>query len=373
MKDTYIRPSLKPLARICASAAVPVDYKVERPNEERALGQANHELLALMALGNTPKTDFINKTAEYYRVDPLRLIELYGNGEEAFETLRPYFPTPEVEMKLPGGGTADLVQIDVDEIIAAAVADWKKRKSADVKWQVLDYCRGVRQVMIDRGLEVGGRTFKGVAVYCEGGGYDVWDFRDADFEMAEQEEARIRRDAGKVYVTGDHCSFCPRFHTCGPYHEEGVRGASALMKLDDPSALSLADAADLYGKAKVVEEQLGAFRRWLSAVLKESDGTLPLGNGKELYVQTAKDRHVNPALAWPVLQQVLDPSQLEQALEVKLGYVIKAVRAANGLKETGITKKEAEETLMQALRDVDALSITERQRLGTRKERKDEA
>ena len=95
----YVRPSLWPTVQLCPSAALPVAYVVERPDEERNLGSAGHELYQMLPKGHEIAPDDIIVTAKAWQVDPLRLSALVEGAKEAWETLQPYFPSAEVEYR----------------------------------------------------------------------------------------------------------------------------------------------------------------------------------------------------------------------------------------------------------------------------------
>ena len=376
LEEPYkIRPSLKPLAHICPSAVEPTEYKVDRPSKERDLGQATHYLLARTAEGMDMTITEIVSAGTRYRVDQFQLADNFFNGLEAWRTLKPYFPDPLVEVPLYTGGTADVLQIDLDKEIAAVVLDWKKRKSQDTRPQVLDYAHGAREHMRNLGMKVEGRKFKAVAVYTEGGGYDVWTFTDEDFAQREEREERIRAEAGKVFAPGEHCGICPRFHTCGPREAQGASGLRLLQSAQllepehDTGLMTREKAVEMWKSTQVIYQALGEFKGWLKAVLEESGTTLPLGNGKEVYIQTQKVSDIDPSLAWPVLiREGLTSLEMKEVLSVGLDKAKKIIRSKHGKDIDGILKKEAEYNFMQRLSVADAVSISERTKLATRNE-----
>ena len=165
--------------------------------------------------------------AEAYQVDPLELSELFSGAQEAWAALRPYFGEPRAEVDLTGSGRCDVLDLFPRADCNLIVLDWKKRWAENARAQVVRYAKAA----VDT-LRVNPTTaqpwagvVKGVAVYCETGTYDVWDFTAADFDAMEETEANVRRAIGQTFNPGDHCSHCPRRFRC----DKRLEGSRAAM------------------------------------------------------------------------------------------------------------------------------------------------
>lgn len=348
------RPSLWPVATICPSASIAPAVRVEEASDPgRDTGQAVHALIRRAALGEEVTADMVRAESERCGVDPLAVADLFERGAEALASLAPYLPSPLAEVRLEDvNGTADLLQLDLDDHIAVVVVDWKMREYLDPVPQLRRYAwGGVRKLERDGG-EVRGRRVIGAAVWLATGQAEIFDFTPEDFEEMHAEERRLAERAGKDYKTGTHCIYCPRKHECPAV---AAQAGQALALIRDGSTVDIPLTREAIAEAYVHLPLIERAVEWLKekAKLEAADEPIPLPNGKNLSVDRFRTTVVvDPSAAFPVLQEHgLTHDDLTRTVNVILGRVKTIVRSRVPRGQ----KKDAEAALVASLRQAGAI------------------
>jgi hypothetical protein len=366
----------------CASSLIPAKDPVhETDTDPQNIGTAVHDLLRLHVEGEAIDEATISHvcTRERADIDEVGMRVRYGiqaweGHKDKKDGLKHYFDRVgaeeafEVTMLLRVAGKRVSVTLTGHPDLGGSdcTMDYKGgRVYSNYVWQVQGYnyakhrTWGILLWLIDRRYDV------------------VKAMPRAEFEAAIAEQLAL---VGKEYNPGSHCGFCPRRDECGA-RQKRMRGVYELLvgtddelrvlkqerddllagileilndyKLDsaiDANPKSVAESLrKLVSEARVVhapregiltsEKDLARaypLKRQLESCIKAYDtalgawldehGSLPLGDGTEVYIREETRREVDVQTAWPVLAEALTVEQLAMCVNLGVTAISEAVK-----------------------------------------------
>jgi hypothetical protein len=344
----------------CASSLVPTDNPVhETDTDPQNVGIATHDLLRMHVEGREVAEDTITEVCTRERAERAEVAMRFHYGVKAWAEVGKYFDRVGAEepfeqpMMLRVGDTRYTVILTGRPDLGGSevTLDFKGgRVWSDPAWQLHGYNYACRRKW-------------GIAVWLIPQRCDVQAAMGRkDFEAAIGEQIAL---VGKEYNPGRHCGFCPRRDEC----EARARRLHGVYQLFCGTAGTLAEASDLaraYPMWRQLKSYLDAYDNALECYL-DANGTLPLGDGSEVFIRENYQREVDVEKGWPVLSEALSVQQLARVVKLGTTKITEGVKAAvreeyeeQGLKVPRGALKEAVNLVWNKLRDADA--VTEKPR-----------
>jgi len=353
-----IRCSRLPLAMACTGSLVPLPYPVDSRGRGAYLGRAVHQFMS----GWIPGT-WTWETAPWANLVTRHCREL--SDEEAFlEDLKAYCGktirlwrevsqwfglTPRCEVSISMlrhglllTGTTDVIAYDADSK-TVYVGDFK---TGFAESDPFDQLKGYGVLGLDMHREaeevvvVAVQTQQFVTHRKRFGRaeLDEWLADTADLILGEA-----------AYHTGPHCTHCPRWHCCEPYHDYAT-GAIALLM---PTAVQNGEL-HLYDAMKTVEKLVKRARETIDAEIDHNNGRLEIGGERELFYESQVRQKINYRKGLEVLNTLLTDEQIDNCLRVDKEVFQDGVKANAPRGQ----KTAAAAAAMELLAQADALDET---------------
>lgn len=337
-----IRCSSLPLLFAC-KPALDGDLQVGERNEAADLGSAAHEAMEATVAGRRPDLDAI---ANRWTCNRDELGRLAWYGAKSWEVLAPSFPDDEEHTRLSESEVCAVIDdgaielpghMDMHTICSDGTArtiDWKTgRVDKDFYHQLAGYAAGL---MMDPNIH---QVTASV----------VW-LRDQTIEsyvidrgILDQWLARLRVQLTRTqYVTGRHCEFCPRSHSCPAVQAKAREGIAVLGGVPvDLSTMTAPEVVKLYRIAKLVtkiaESAVSSIR--LHVI---QNGPQDSGDGTALQiVEESGGRDIDVGKAWDAIQKRLpEADAMAAVLRVSATALDEAVAKAAGRGNGAAAKRD---------------------------------
>jgi hypothetical protein len=317
-----------PRAFDCPSSLALAVAPVRIPTDASDLGTAAHVALALVVRGEEP--DLVS-IARSHGVDKDDLEPMVAYGRKTWAEIGHHFPGVMVEASVESditSGTIDLLsRVAPNELIT--IGDWKSgRNQRQYRHQMASYAYATRAAF---GMPKSGRITAVIVWlrFCE---VEVLQFTDADLDAFRSEFLDLRRNIGKAYAPGEHCSGCQRAHEC-PARDAFLRSAQTSMVSANTDGILPSKLAELYPLAKSLEKMIEAYHTALKLALV--DGPLPIGNGKQIELVESHRAIIDVGTARPVLAaNGFSAEDIDHATSMAKGKIeaIAGDRAPRGMK-----------------------------------------
>jgi len=368
-----VRCSALPRIMKCGKSADREGLLVDEYNDAAPLGTAVHDVMRAIVEGleRVPTDEALDAAALRWSVDRKELSVLAWSAFKIWEQIGPSFghePRAEVEYAYERDGLTLTGHVDVDAAVPAnlddALAGWELRQ--------LDWKSG----RVDRsyGAQVRGYMALGLKDHpeCKTATHLVVWLRDQEVEpyrMAREEVDAFFRDLAEAlsrteYVTGNHCSFCPKRATCEARLAMAKRDVAIFagdqIEPSDIAELSPAAIGELWDKWTRCSRTGESFEKAVKARVQEV-GELDLGDGRYLMLAETKRREVDTRKAWPVVEERVD--DMAEVVTVSLSAAEAAVKAKAPTGKGAAAVRE----LTAALEAAGAVSIVPVQRLTERR------
>lgn len=304
--------------------------EIERTGDSEAarIGSAVHELLAAHVQGKTHDPRAVAKR-EGLPVDSVSALCAMGRNlwAEYSESLR--IVAVEQTMRQPIGpdcelaGRADIIAVAVDDPTCLIVWDWKTGRQmtmAEDQERTYGYlaCAEIQDVEI--------KTVKVCTAWIRDYEVEIVDLSPADLGRIEGRLEKAVAHQDRYGPDAETCRFCPRNLEC-PARMEIVKSTAAALVVDGEAALPPAPAlAGLYPRAKLLASVLEQYDAALKVALEDAGGTLPMGDGRELYLKPAQRKTLDVRGAVKLAEEGgLAFEDIIPALSVASGELRKAV------------------------------------------------
>lgn len=360
------RCSRLPLALACPASQVLPALVIERMGDDAArMGSAVHELITSGIAGT--RLEKLNVAAKW-RVDNTdELKKLRDWGWNAWESIREYFPQPQVEREFAFAnedegfllkGKADVFSENDGKMIC--IADFKSG------WADKDHRQQLRGYAMLALHEFPGAE----SVYCvvpliRQFSVDRWLWTRQEVE-AWYASAITRLKQIDVYAPSyESCTYCPRAHEC-PARFALLRECIAFVEEfagKSPGEMAELDADMLIearGKKAFVEKACDALGELTKLEVKLHGGTMVGPSGRELHIKTVEAKHIAARNGLPVLvQSGIDWGELLDLAKLPKG---KIEALAKGIAPHG-EKGRFWQAIMARLEEAEAIEITTSERL----------
>ena len=343
---TEIRCSSLPRILACPASLVPPAQDIRGDDEAARIGSAVHVVLAAWLTNSNVDMAAV---ARAYRVDVDDIAPLVGVGRRLWDDYQGALGNPEMieaMLSMPLGDFVLLTgHVDVSDYTAKGepyVWDWKTgSQSADYKAQMRGYAllrsKGERDVLT-------------LTAWLREGVVDVDIVTVADMGQLRRDitEAMRHRD---TFRTGPHCGFCPRRLECPALAAERRAAIATFLPAVNAAPAPPAERlAELKPKADMLRRALDAYDKALRRALEEA-GTLPLPDGRELYLaERRREKVVMNTVTWDILETYLGKDGILDVLDVNKKRALDAVRAK--APEKGQRVKD----MLENLRDMDCIA-----------------
>lgn len=351
-----LRASRMPLAFKCAGATVPPALAVSENGYAASVGSAVHDVLRTLAESDYVDWESIPSWAASHGVDPDDVFPLVRMAAKLWSTtvLRETFAGAMTEVPLSAEippnllltGHADLMVVR-DRV--ARAADWKTGRGDD------DYSAQMRAYAALILLENSELLEATVTV--------IW-IRDSEIENYTMTRAGLvewlvdLRDRvlnwDGVYHPGKHCQYCPRSHECEASNALVRRDVAAMRDMDVAerieTSLSLMKPAamvELHRQATSVIDVATRVRDAIKAhVMARGD---VVADGVRLTVETQDRRELDPAKAWPVLEDLgFESADFAACIDLHVSKVEKIVAQGAGRGKGAAAVRDLSARLEQA-------------------------
>jgi len=358
-----IRCSALPRIFACPASAETPEIVIDQSSPDAQLGTAAHKVLARIVreeLNIVPYEMF----GEFPSVDHDQLKMLCWNGLKIWKQIREQMPEPIVEQFYSGTIFVSLTSNDTNikdtpDIVShhnhqVIILDWKSSESSNAYHQLMGYLH----------LAAGGIKFekaKLITVWLREGILDVIEVPFMElYEWFEKLQDTILHSS--TYGAGAYCRYCPQRLDC-PARNKMLQN-TALVLADTDRQLVPAEMAELWPKAKQLEQALGQYKDQMRELLE--GGALPMGNGMQLALEDCKREKLSPTV---VTKAVYESGKLteDEMLETFTVNKKRLLDAIAGKAERG-QKGKVRQEFMEYLRDVGAVEVTEFKKIVTRKE-----
>ena len=287
-------PSSLPLFVKCVSSAKELEYRYDNNSPEAKAGSAKHEVAACVVLEQPPDLPAL---AERYQVelDDLEIAEACTH--KIWGKIRHHFGAmPRVEVELESDlfkGRADLVYHDGE---IAVVLDWKFGRTEGEHLEQLGaygHCVNAMYGMPSCGYVTA------ITAWPLLGVIDIRKLDDKWLHTFGNHIKELRREVGKTYSPGEHCTYCRLSLSCRA-RDDFLRSAGNVMTKLAADKVQPATLARLYPQAKMLENALDNYRKALRIAVEEH-GALSIGDGRELALSDYNVTVVDAQKAWPIL------------------------------------------------------------------------
>jgi hypothetical protein len=367
-----VRCSALPRIMKCGRSADREGLLVDEHNDAAPLGTAVHDVMRAIVegLASVPTQEAIENASLRWSVDRKELSILAWSAYKIWEEIGASFgldPRTEVEYVPEAFNLPTRVQmsghVDVESIVPVsddAAAGWELRQ--------LDWKSG----RVDRGYgaQVRGYMALGLLAHpeCHSATHLVAWLRDQEVEPYRMTRAQVQdflRDLADAldrseYVTGNHCSFCPRRATCEARLAMARKDIEIMggprVEIADLSPAEIGRLWDMWDRVFRYGE---SFERAVRALVAEK-GEVDIGDRVLSFAET-KRREVDTRKAWPVVEGRVD--DMADVVTVSLSAAEQAVAAKAGKGKGAAAKRN----LAAALDAAGAISIVPIQRLTERR------
>jgi len=318
MPPIEIHCSTLPRILRCPASAVPPKVRIEQEIEASLLGSAVHQALAKHVRGE--ETD-IPEIAEQMGVnlDELRILTAMGRQmwAQVSDSLKVLAVedvwTAPLDDEHVLSGTADVVAEELlSEKPTLVVWDWKTgRVNRDYRAQVLGYA----QLAWAQWPEA--ERIKVVIAWVRDRMLDVEEVEAYDLHDWQRRLYRSLAELDRYAPSPEACEFCPRAHECEARQAQARADALVLAEAHERLAeLTPGELAALKPKADLLRQVLRGYDEALKAAVRKA-GTLPTGDGRELYMEERTRMEIDFNAARPTLREVLgcaDDAELVERL-----------------------------------------------------------
>lgn len=358
-----VRCSSLPLIATCPAASVEPSVPIRSHNADADLGSAAHE--AIRARIERGGAD-LAAIAKAWSCEPDDLGYLTNAGMQAWEQLRQWFPDPkfEVELSMTVGeltltGHADVLSLPGGDELRGI--DWKFGR-LDSGWQ--DQVKGYACLALAKYQTYKRARFAVVRAREMTVDWFTWTVADVQLWLADL-MSRLAQE-NKPYNPGLHCSYCPRSHEC-PAKTALLQNAiqTLLVKggLPDGSEKSYEAGLVLAMKrVRLIESFIKSVSPVIKAQVIEAGGKIEDGKGFALEIVPREYQYLRPAVAWPILYEMLG-DQLVDCVKLAKDKIVDLVRAAAPYRG----KKAAVDLLMHHLEQAGALATYTQETLQVRR------
>lgn len=345
---------------------------VNESNEAAEAGTAFHRWIAAHIAGDELDQAALAKEHGIEDEDELRM--LCAQGARAYAELKKHFdgadapPLTEVALETILDecaivGTADMLARSRD---VGLILDWKTgRVESDYTHQLRGYTLAAMELLGDV------REMVVITVWVRQG---VWDVERLSREQLTSWARHLNeraRNGAATFNPGGHCQYCPRRMSC-PARTGLVRATIAELTSGEPVIEWTPETrkelgpriGELLDRADMVKGLCETFRAAVKADVQEH-GPIPIGDGRQLGLQTVRRRSLDTRLALPVLKERLGADELRDVIKISVSDCESAV-AARAPKGKGAASKRE---LCEALEQAGAIRTTETFQLREQKER----
>lgn len=235
----------------------------------------------------------------------------------AWEELAPHFQHPKTEQQIhaaignwPMKGTMDVASLNNKK--AAVFLDWKTgRMDAHNAQQMNCYAFMLWQNALKSAPDC---EITGVVVYLRHKYYRVLKWTNADLTAWKLDlMGNVLGGGQATYHPGSHCRFCELKHSCKARSAALGESLESDGQYGDPDQISKSYARMIQHEAKAKE-----MRAAIKEAVQDLGGSIDTDSGTVLEIQERQLKHLDPAIALPVLQNLL--SEQEIAAASKLSY-----------------------------------------------------
>lgn len=328
-KSSYtIRCSRLPLVMSCASSLIPAEDPIhENDTDPQNIGRADHDLLRMHVEGHEVTEADISHVCTRERANQAEVGMRLGYGMKVWDfpapdgshaALKRYFDRVGAEepftcsmlLRVAGKRVSVTLTGHPDLGGSNVTLDWKGgRVFSNAEWQLQGYCYATR------------RMWSIVAWLMDKKVYVKEAMLRKDFEAALAAQLAL---VGKEYGPGEHCGFCPRRHECAALRK-CMQSTAELLKGSKGNLTTAEDLARVYPQRRLMDKYLKMYDHALDAYLDEH-GSLPLGDGTEVYIREEPRREVDVQTAWPVLAEALTVEQLAMCVKLGVTAISEAVK-----------------------------------------------
>jgi hypothetical protein len=361
----------------CGKSADRDGLLVDEHNEAADLGTAVHDVMRpiVEGLARIPTDEALDAAALRWSVNRKELSVLAWSAFKIWEQIGPSFgdePRTEVEYIAPGKNLPGLEEL-VDEVsghvdVEAEVPASIDNVSAGMELRQLDWKSG----RVDRSYEAQVRGYMALGLmarpWCKSATHIVAWLREQEAEpyrMTREQAEEFFRDlavalAKPEYVTGNHCSFCPRRATCEARTLMARKDVEIMggprVEIADLSPAELGRLWDIWDRVYRYGESLEKAFRELAAERGEVD----IGD-RVLYLAETKRREVDTRAAWPIVESRV--KDMAEVVAIRLSAAEEAVKAKAAKGKGAAAVRE----LTAALEAAGAIQINTVQRLTPRR------
>jgi len=328
----------------CASSEAPNDAPHNPNSDQSILGTAVHHALAIMIEEGQADLEII---ARKYDVKHDDLSLLYYYGQKAWGVLSQGITNAQTEIKMHGivcDGTADIFGRCDDGLV---VPDWKSgHNRTNAREQLNGYAHATAN---EYGWGDSGIITQ-VIIWLRFQEYEIYKYtRDDDAQFVKRYTEQYDL-IGKQWAAGEQCTYCPQKNHCKTYSEYMQSAHGALVK-SVKGGLTRDRLAELYPQAKMLKQALKQFDDAIKMAAHEAP--LSIGDGKFLeMIQKTRD-HIDPAIAWEVLQ---DAGFSDAELASSIKFTKSAIQAVAGDKAPKGQKGTYKSLIIGRLRDSGAIA-----------------
>lgn len=371
MPKPEYRCSSLPLLMNCPAAAHPAEGEVlvDSVNPAATMGVAVHDVMAceIVPRGSVSPDDLEHYTLKH-GVDPDELGVLVWFGTQVWKKIHQYFRGAliEREMCTPFDhhftltGHKDVGGVDLDSN-TASVCDWKTgRVDRDHYHQMAGYAW---LTMLENPLA---KRIVTVVVWLRDQTYEVLEWTPEELDRWADEFVDTVVNWDGTYHPGPHCTYCPRLNSC-PARHAMVRSAITELMGPDEGPADLAECGVKGVRmAKLITAKCDEFIETVRAHVT-TNGPLPDGEGRELWLRPEFKDTIDAEKAWPVITEHLTQDEFAPAIAVRKTALLKAVgnKAERGQKGT------AKKAFLASLEKVGAVSTQEIHKLVERRVQKE--
>ena len=347
----------------CPASLQAPELRIEADNEAARLGRAVHEGLAAVVRGDA--WDATALALKHGDLDVNSVRALISMGASIWRKYEPALVVLGVEDWMERRidkahvlvGTADIrFRTSGDEDATPGIWDWKSGSTAGLhRDQLLGYAW---LPLCDRA--------KIITCWLRDRYVDIEDIEEAELDAFEKRLLSAIAHPETYNPTPANCQFCPRSHECKA-RLALVRAATHDLLEADAKEITPATLAQLKPKADLVRRVLSAYDVALKDALREA-GTLPLGDGRELYLEQRNRSTVYLTAALPVLENHTNGQPLLEWLTPALSISNKKLGDLVAQDAPRREKGKARVTLKEELADAGAVELTAYDVISTRRE-----